>query len=1067
MIAIIRTWVHLFWFLFKWGVVPGTVVTIVALPYVYRQVDVEIRDKIRDQFAAHYPGFDIQIRSAVRVEGCGIEVRDFKIRDPRLTGPEAVLVDIEQVSFRCTTDLADFVADRVAIHRVTIQRPTFRVTRTADGSWSFDRLWPLPKFGDGTPDLLIENGTIELVDATKSMPSRWTLRDVNLSIVTRRDETTGQLVRKIEGHLLGDYLDRVAFEGVTSMDSSEWAITGSVAQVDITPEFHQALPGLLAKEATMYAGFRGRASVDFHLRSDPTQLKGFRFEVAGDIEQGRFDDARLPYPITEVRAKFCATPEGFSINDLKAWFGRAIVSLTCYRAGYDANSLWDVDATVKNLQLEPRLVAGLPESLQLGWRKFTPSGRVDAWVKLMTDGHSIRPEQLDITVDCYDIASMYDKFPYQVEGGFGRLTLKNNVLMIHNMQFKGGDDQPIWVNGEWTAPFTPTPLGWVQMEGSNLPMDKRLYDAANEQGKRTMRVLDLSGKANFWARIERKTPGTEPTKNYVLNLCDASICLESFPYPLKNIRGRVERLPDDSWKFTDLQAANGSSLVTALGWMVKYGENDQLLHFEIDGKNVALGDELCKAVSQKPAMGQAWKNIQPSGSVDVDVVFNWTMGEKKLDMVVTATPCGDTVSIEPVSFPYRLEAIHGPMVFRDGHVSFDRFRGRHGSTTVEGKGSCNFLSDGTWELQLEKMEVTDLRLNRELVQACPPQLRKGLTNLNPKGSMYLSHGAFTLTRSIDPNEPPRAKWDVTLGFQQGSVDCGVSLENLNGTMRLVGNCDGKGHWSKGELDIDSLMYKGFQFTEVKGPIWINDDAVFFGSPDYGKKPNPKRQEVGTPAVDVRSLTGKLYEGTWYGTGWVKTSDQVPRYAFGAYLAHGNLARFTKETSPGTQQVTGSFGGQIQINGMGRTLNGLQGTGNLWLRDADIYELPAMVRLLKIVSGREPDGTAFSKADIRFGIRDSRIFLSPIEFNGDAISLLGEGSMDFDSKVNLSLYPIVGRNDIKLPLISPIMGEASRQAMIIHVKGPLSDPEISRDAFPEMKEAISRLQDSVQSAPRTR
>jgi hypothetical protein len=1049
--------------------VPGTIVAIVALPLIHRKVDVELRDQICARFAACYPDFDIDIRSAVRVEGKGVEVRGLTIRDPGLKGPEAVVVDVEQISVCCTTDLADWVAKRINVGQVTIRRPTFRVTRLPDGTWSFEKFLPLPKSGNQTPDFYVENGTIELVDATKPKPGCWTLRDVSFSVLTRRDEKTGRLVRKIEGHVMGDYLDRVEFKGQASMDFQKWAVAGAVARVDITPEFHQALPGLPAKDAKVCAGFRGRASAQFRLQSDPTCPMGIRFEVAGDIKQGRFDDARLPYPITDIHARFCATPKGFSLTEFQGWFGRAVLSLTCYRAGYDSYSLWDVNATVKNLQLEPRLVAGLPEKFQRGWRKFTPSGRVDATVKLLTDGHTVRPEHLEAVVDARDITTIYEKFPYRLEKGFGRLTLKNNTLTIHNMEFRGGNDQAVWVKGIWADPFKPKPCGWVEVYGYGLAIDKRVYDAleaTNEHGYNIMRLLALGGITDFWGRVERKTSESEPLKHYVITFRDASLCFDRFPYPLQHLQGRVERYPDKSWKFSNLRAVNRSGVVTAAGGIVKHGEDDYLLHLDIDGKNVALGEDLYNAVARRPAMGQAWKNTQPSGIVDVKTVIDWTVKEKKLDMTVTATPRGKTVSIEPVSFPYRLDGIQGSMVFHDGLVTFDQFRGQHGATTVSGKGSCAFLPDGKWELRFKKMEVSDLQLTRELIQACPGQLRKGLTQLNPKGSMYIAHGLFVLNRSLDPNEPPRAAWDLVLGVQQGSIDCGIRLDNLNGKVNLRGHFDGKEHWSKGELDLDSVMYKGFQFAEVRGPLWINNEAVLFGSPDYWKKPvrekpNPKRPAK-DQAVDARPLTAKLYEGQTILTGWVDMSGKVPRYAMGAYLTHGNLARFTKEIAPGTQDVTGQFGGQVQISGAGRTLNGLQGSGRLWLRQADIYELPSMVRLLKLLRVKQPDGTAFSKADIRFTIKDRKVYMNQIEFNGDAISLVGDGAMDFESKIDLTLSPIVGRNDVKLPVISPILFGASKQAVAVRVKGPLSDPEIHRDVLPEVKGAISRLEENSRS-----
>ena len=74
-------------------------------------------------------------------------------------------------------------------------------------------------------------------------------------------------------------------------------------------------------------------------------------------------------------------------------------------------------------------------------------------------------------------------------------------------------------------------------------------------------------------------------------------------------------------------------------------------------------------------------------------------------------------------------------------------------------------------------------------------------------------------------------------------------------------------------------------------------------------------------------------------------------------------------------------------------------------------------------------------------------------------------MDFQSNIDLAFYAVVGRNEWYVPLVSPIMGEASRQTMTINVRGPLQKPEASRDVLPGVKEALRELEASLRAAPR--
>ncbi len=127
----------------------------------------------------------------------------------------------------------------------------------------------------------------------------------------------------------------------------------------------------------------------------------------------------------------------------------------------------------------------------------------------------------------------------------------------------------------------------------------------------------------------------------------------------------------------------------------------------------------------------------------------------------------------------------------------------------------------------------------------------------------------------------------------------------------------------------------------------------------------------------------------------------------------------------------------------------------------------MVALLNIVSLRLPDTRGFTTSDIDFKIDGEHIYLDRIEFVGDAISLTGDGEMNFDSEVRASLAAIVGRSDWQLPVLKNLMGAASGQILQLHVGGSLASPQIRREAFPGINQAIEQLQAEMQPRPWSR
>jgi len=160
-------------------------------------------------------------------------------------------------------------------------------------------------------------------------------------------------------------------------------------------------------------------------------------------------------------------------------------------------------------------------------------------------------------------------------------------------------------------------------------------------------------------------------------------------------------------------------------------------------------------------------------------------------------------------------------------------------------------------------------------------------------------------------------------------------------------------------------------------------------------------------------------------------------------------------------LQGKIMANVELHGVGTSRNALSGRGSLALSDADIYELPVMISLLKILSIRAPDRNAFSTAGMDYEIRGEHIYLNRIDFNGDAISLHGKGEMDFQSNINLSFNTTVGRGELDLPIIKQIYRGASQQILQIHVGRTLQNPEIRKEPFPVVNQALQQLQGTQQ------
>ncbi|MHB1033846.1 MAG: hypothetical protein ACYC35_02555 [Pirellulales bacterium] len=1032
----------------------GVLGVLIAVPFLYNRVDEEIRRHVEARFAQYYPALTIRVRAAQLVEGQGIEIRGVTFSQPGVVGPDAEPLYIDEMMLSCQTDLKELLTGEPRITRVKIVRPTLRSTRRSDGTWTASQLLPIPKLSGHSCDGSIENGTLEFHDPTRNPSSIWPVRDVNLTWTNpdRAKPKPGEPARvRVRGYVTGDHARRVTVDGSVQTDGRGWNLSGTIEGLEISRKLRDALPAELGRSLDALGPLTAQASGNYSISSDPEGKLPCLFQASGNVVGGRIDDPRLPYPLMDVQAKVTLSNQGFSIDEMTARSGQTTLGLSCRRWGFDAASpLW-LKAQAKRLTLDPQLLGALPDQWQQLWYKYLPAGEIDADLELTFDGKAWRP---DLAVKCLDVAFTYHKFPYRLERGAGDLRLKDDVLSIGLTAYAGG--QPVRLDGQIRHP-SPEAAGWMEVQGDHLPLDEKLFVALPDKSPAVVRSLHPEGTFDFFFRIERDKPGSPMRRYAKVNLNRSSIQFEQFPYPINNIRGTLE-LVDRQWTFRNLEGTNDAARITCRGSLTPTADGSELA-LDLAGTNVTLKEELRDAM--RPGMQQLWNSLRPQGAMDLESRIRYRPGQNGLSVWVRAWPL-ENASIEPVQFPYRMEVrsdrVHprssGVLTYADGTVWLEGLKAKHGRVVIGTDGRCEFLPDGSWTLRLEKLWIDQLRTDPELVQALPERLKKAVIAIKAEGAVNV-RGDFDLAHSGVPGEPLTSGWNLNLDVHPGSgLDCGVRVDDISGgSVRLVGDFDGRRFRSRGELDIASLKYKDVQITEVRGPFWIDDTRVLFGI-------GSEAPQTGRPR---RSITGRLCGGTVYGDASVSL-EAVPTYSLRATLSGGDLAQCVRELTARRQELRGTVLANVRLQGTGKSLNGLAGQGNIQLRDADIYQLPLMVSMLKILSIRTPDTSAFSTSDIDFRIKGNHVYFDRIDFNGDAISLCGKGAMNFQRDINLNFYAVVGRDEFKIPLVRAIGGGVSQNIMSIRVDGTLDNPEPRRELLPGVSQALQQLQADLQKSP---
>jgi hypothetical protein len=1015
--------------------------------YYYNHVNDEIRRRVLEMLATHYVGLRVEVRSALLVDGEGIEIRGITISDPELSGPSAELAYFDEIVLACRTELQEFVSGQPKIERVRVRRPRIRATRLADGRWSAARLLPCPKFGKHRLETVIENGVLELIDATRPNSPTFTLREINLELHPVIDEhAAGDEPVRFKGSCGGDYFQRVNITGRLEANGAGFHLEeGAIDRLDISPEFYNTLPAELAEPFAVIASLRATCGLTFAVIHRPLEEQPWTVSVDGHVSRGRYDDPRLPQALTELTADFHANNSGLVVKELTCKFGQSSLDAYARLDGFSSEAPLFLDIIAKQLFVGRNWEAILSPELLTHWKNFQPAGEIDAHLKLWFDGREWRPEA---TVDCRNVSFTYYKFPYRVDRGRGIVELKDNRLLLNLVAQAAGRE--ITIKGLVNHPG-PAFTGGVEVRGENLSIEPRIIDALRGKPRDIVRSLNPAGTFGFVLNVFRDdAQQPRPHQELILRLQHGSVRYDKFAYPISNIRGTVQ-MRDGAWWSDDLEGNNDTGHILCRARLQPTDEGSELT-LRFNGQGIALEEELRDAL---PAPAQkVWNDLRPRGSIDLGVDVKYIAGSRKPSIAVRINQFGDNASLEPVQFPYRLERLRGSGGERpvfvyssdENRVDFAELRAVHGGTKVSATGYCRF-NEGAWRLHFKRLTADQLRVDPELLAALPPALKKVGLQLKPTGAINLD-GSFDLAGSGAAGDPLKSAWDVDFTVYQSSLTAGVLLENVSGKLHLEGQHDGQRLWSTGELEIDSLSFNDFWFTDLRGPLRIDDQQIILGTHALQRNVPPRR------------MTAKLYGGTVLGDLWVGLREQ-PHYVLQATLSDGDLERFAREQLVGKQRLKGRLNAGLVLSGRGAGLHAMEGYGEVGLREADIYELPLMVQLLSILSIRLPDNTGFTNSVAEFRIAGKHIYLDRIEFAGDAISLVGTGEMNLNSDIQATLSAIVGRSDWQLPVFKNVMGQASQQIMQIRVDGNLASPNIHREAFPGINQVLGQLQAGMQ------
>jgi len=788
------------------------------------------------------------------------------------------------------------------------------------------------------------------------------------------------------------------------------------------------LVGLAPHADRLYRAYAPEGRADFDLRIRRDDRPDARLKVSGDFtcRDIAMTFYLFPYRLENLRGGGHFSPDGYTVDDMVGRHGEATVRLTgsATRPGPSVEARFHVSA--ENIPLDEDLRRALAERQRRAYDMYDPRGTADAEVDIYRPGKEGARPQVTIRLALRDAAFTYERFPYPLTGATGEILIAPDRTEIRDVAGRHGDATLTLAGALEGPPGQPERLE-LRVTGTDVALDEDLKQALPERQRATLEKFHLTGLADFEGTLTR-SPDTDGRLDYdlAIHLKGARMIYEPFPFLAEEVTGEV-RLTRDACRIESLAGFNSGARIEAEGW-IDQRPDDYAMDLTLTGRDVALGESLRGALG--PEVRSVWSHLSPRGRVDVRAHLRKAFGpQARLRHHVWVTMHDAQAALD--MFPYPLEHVNGELEFEGGEVRLNDLTARTGLTTFHLNGTIGYDDHGP-RLDLS-IRADGLRFEGPLRRVLPDPLKKAFAVLKPTGRMDLD--LSRLRWGHEPDGTGRAEWYGTAVLDEVDANPGVAVTGVVGTAEVLGT------WTDGA-------------TTLQGTVHVQQGQV--AEKDFRDTRFRLRKTADADTVALQEIEGTFYGGRMEGFAAIGIGGGG--YALDLAVTEVDFERLLRD---GFRLEHNIHGGRLRGT-MGLRARGkdVEASGFLRVTDAELYELPLMVRLINVFRLAPSERTAFQKARVLYFLRGGRLILGDVRLEGRALNLYGAGVMERDGRLHLTFMTGKKNDDPLLPALSELMEGLRRQVVVVLVTGTLAEPQVEFRTLSAVTAPIREVMDLV-------
>ena len=682
-------------------------------------------------------------------------------------------------------------------------------------------------------------------------------------------------------------------------------------------------------------------------------------------------------------------------------------------------------------------------TLQRFFNRYRPLGQVDIDLQASGNLQQLAESTLRGKVHCKDVSICHRKFPYPVERLVGQVDFTEKSVSLNNLSGQHKNVR-LFFNG-WSKDFGPNRQYQFRITSDNMALDNDLYNALSTRQKKFWSAFSPRDLAAIDYRLSRQLQ-TGKKKILVVELLGAQAVYQNFPYPLKNLAGRL-LFDRDSIIVSDVVSQYNGSKITLNGTVTACRTDRPICDISVRAENIPLDSTLAAAL---PAGQRNFYNQScMTGLADADVKI-FTPEQDFSPTAFIADVSFEKASLKLNQFSLPISNISAKAVFTPDFVRIEDFTGRYGRGLVSVTGRMWPAAETQQNRYCLSLLAEQAELNDELFSLLPTPLDKIVSEMQPSG-----------------------KVDITADLNKdGGDDC----PDYQMTVECLGNSVGFGQFPNPLKDITGSL------TVTKESIALTDivattDNVRILPTNSTIKINGRITLADNAFSEGRfQLSADCYGGRLAGKFQLKQPAEADlQYLLQIGLDNIDLKQFLSEqkrtlvrlatlsaTNPEeihrNSYTTGKMSGSLSIAAaVGEALPRI-GRCRLWITDMQVGKLSPLAKLLQVLKLTELKDFVFDRMLVDSYIMHNKLFFEKFDLAGESVAFNGSGWMDLQThNVDLTLFARGSRIATAEPSVLQALTEALGIAVVrMEVTGNVYDPQVETRTLPVIKDSLQIL-----------